>query len=73
MSITKCDRGGDVAGTAKKHQGIAMETKVKVIERMQWQGEEVTEEAKRLAMQETARGFSLSEEALLVLRCRTWM
>ena len=33
-SITKCGSGGDVAGTAKKHQEIAMETKVKIIERM---------------------------------------
>ena len=34
-SITKCGSGGDVAGTAKKHQEIAMETKVNIIERME--------------------------------------
>ena len=43
-----------------------METKVKIIERVERQEEEVTEEPKRFMTQEMARGFSLFEEALLV-------
>ena len=56
MSGSKGKSSSDVADVAKKHQGR--------------QEEEVTEEPKRFTVQETARGFSLSEEALLVLRCR---
>ena len=54
----------------RKSNGDAfmMETKVKIIERVEQQEEEeVTEEQKRFTMQEVARGFSLFEEALLVL------
>ena len=36
MSKSKCKSSGDVAGTAKKHQGIMMETKVKIIEKVEW-------------------------------------
>ena len=32
MSGSKCKSSSDVAGTAKKHQTITMETKVKIIE-----------------------------------------
>ena len=35
MSGSKCKSSGDVAGTAKKHQAIIMETKVKIIERVE--------------------------------------
>ena len=35
MSKSKCKSSGDVAGTAKKHQGIMMETKVKIIEKVE--------------------------------------
>ena len=54
----------------RKSNGDAfmMETKVKIIERVEQQEEEeVTEEQKRFTTQEVARGFSLFEEALLVL------
>ena len=71
MSRSKPKSSGDVAGTAKKWQAIMMETKVKIIERAERQKEEVTEEPKRFTKQEMARGFSLFEEALLVLRHRT--
>ena len=48
-----------------------METKVKIIERVEWQEEEeVTEGPKRFTMQEMARGFSLFEEALLVFEAQ---
>ena len=47
-----------------------METKVKIIERVQQKEEEVTKEPKRFTMQETARGFSLFQEALLVFEAR---
>ena len=64
---SKRKSSGDAAGAAKKHQEITMETKVKIIERVEWQEEEeVTEELKRFTTQEMARGFSLFEEALLV-------
>ena len=33
MSRSKCKSSGEVTGTAKKHQEIMMETKVKIIER----------------------------------------
>ena len=60
MSGSKLKSSSDVAGTAKKHQAIMMETKVKIIERVEQQEEEeVTEELKRFTTQEMARGFSL--------------
>lgn len=43
-----------------------METKVKIIERVEQKEEEVTKELKRFTMQEMARGFSLFQKALLV-------
>ena len=44
MSGSKCENSGDVAGTARKHQAIMMETNVKIIDRMEQQEEkEVTE------------------------------
>ena len=66
MSRRKSKSSSDTAGTAKKHQAIIMETKVKIIERVEWQEEEVTEEPKRFTTQEMAREFSLFEEALLI-------
>ena len=66
MSGKKRKSSTDRAGTAKKRQAITMETKVKIIERVERQEEEVTEEPKRFMTQEMARGFSLFEEALLV-------
>ena len=33
MFGSKCESNGDVAGAAKKHQAIMMETKLKIIER----------------------------------------
>ena len=67
MSGSKCKNCGDVAGTAKKCQAIKMETKVKIIERVEQQEEEeVTEEPKRFTMKEMTRGLSLFEDALLV-------
>ena len=59
MSRSKRKSSSDVAGTAKKHQAITMETKVKIMERVEQQKEEVTEEPKRFMTQEMARGFSL--------------
>ena len=48
-----------------------METKVKIIERLEQQEEEeVTVELKRFTMQEMARRFSLFEEALLVFEAQ---
>ena len=70
MSGNACKSSGDVARTAKKHQVITMETKVKIIERVERQEEEVTEEPKRFMMQEMARGFSLFEERLLVFEAQ---
>ena len=35
MSGSKCKSSGDVAGTAKRNQVIMMETKVKIIERVE--------------------------------------
>ena len=68
MSGSEHKSSSDVAGTAKKHQAIMMETKVKIIERVEQQEEEkvITKELKRFTMQEMARGFSLFEEELLV-------
>ena len=60
MSGSKRKSSSDVAGTAKKHQARTMETKVKIMERVErQQDEEVTEEPKRFTTEETARGFSL--------------
>ena len=71
MSRSKRKSSGDAAGTAKKCQTIMMETKVKIIERVEQQEEEeVTEEPKRFMSQEMARGFSLFEEALLVFEAQ---
>ena len=59
MSGSKRKSSSDVAGTAKKRHAIRMETKVKIIERVEQQGEEeVSEELKRFPMQGMARGFS---------------
>ena len=58
MSGSKCKSSGDVTGTAKKCQAPRKDE--------ERQEEEVTEELKRFTTQETARGFSLFEEALLV-------
>ena len=67
MSRSKHKSSGDVAGITKKHQVITIETKVKIIEKVEWWEEEkATEELKRFMAQGMARGFSLSEEALLV-------
>ena len=66
MSWSKHESTSDVAGTAKKHQGII----VKIIERVEQQEGEVTEEPKRSLAQGTAGGF------LYLRRCwwylRTW-
>ena len=35
MSGSKCKSNGDLAGAAKKHQAIMMETKLKIIERVE--------------------------------------
>ena len=59
MSGSKCKSRGHVAGTAKKRQVIMMETKVKVIARVERQEKEVTEEPERVTTQEMARGFYL--------------
>ena len=86
MSGNKRKSSSDIAGTAKKCQAITMETKVKIIGRVE-QGkkmeleaqrkdekrqeeEEVTEELKRFTTKEMAGGFSLFEEALLVLEAQ---
>ena len=70
MSRSKHKSSSDVANTAKR-QAVTMETKVKIIERVE-RGEKmvdiprsVTEESKRFMTQEMARGFSLFEEALV--------
>ena len=75
MSRSKHKSSSDVANTAKR-QAITMETKVKIIERVE-RGEKmvdiprsVTEESKRFMTQEMARGFSLFEEALLVFEAQ---
>ena len=73
MSRSKHKSSGDVAGTTKKHQGITIETKVKIIEKVEQQEEKVTEELKRFMMHEMARGLSSFEEAILVLRHRPQM
>ena len=44
MSRSKHKSSGDVAGTAKKHQAITMETKVKIIDRVE-QGEKMVDVA----------------------------
>ena len=44
MSKSKHKSSGNAAGAAKKHQVIMMETKVKVIARVERQEKEVTEE-----------------------------
>ena len=68
MSGSKRKSSSDVAGTVKKHQAMMeLEAQRKDEER---QEEEVTEELKRLTMQEMARGFSLFEEALLVFEAQ---
>ena len=54
MSRSKHKSGGDVAGTAKKHQDLEAQRKDK-----EKQEEEVSEEPKRFTMQEMARRFSL--------------
>ena len=71
MSGSQRKSSSDVAGTAKKCQVITIETKVKIIERVEQQGEEeVTEESKRFTIQEMAKEFSFFEAALF-LRHRT--
>ena len=47
-----------------------METKVKIIERVQQPEEEATEDPKRFTTQEMAREFPLFEEALLVFEAQ---
>ena len=42
MSRSKHKSSGDIAGTAKKHQAITMETKVKITERVE-QGEKLVD------------------------------
>ena len=59
MSKSKHKSSGNAAGAAKKHQVIMMETKVKVIARVERQEKEVTEEPERVTTQEMARGFYL--------------
>ena len=70
MSGSKRKSSSDVAGTAKKSQAITMETKVKIIERVERQEEEVTEEPKRFTTQEMARELPLFDEALLVFEAQ---
>ena len=67
MSRSKRKSSGDIAGTAKKCQELEAQRK----DEERQEEEEVTKEPKRFTMQEMARGFSLFEEALLVLRHRT--
>ena len=57
MSGRKHKSSGDVTGTAKKLQATMMESKVKIIERVEQQEGEVTEEPKRSLAQGTAGGF----------------
>ena len=60
MSGRKGRSSSNVTGTAKKCQAVTMETKVKIIETVERQGEEeVGEEPKRFTTQEMARGFYL--------------
>ena len=66
MSGSKCKNSGDLAGTAKKCQELEAQRK----EEEKQEEEEVTEEPKRFTTQEMARGFSLSEEALLVFEAQ---
>ena len=70
MSGSNCKSSGDIGGTAKKRQAITMETKVKIIERVERQEEEVTEEPKRFTTQEMARELPLFDEALLVFEAQ---
>ena len=55
MSSSKGKSSHDVAGTAKKHRVITMETKEKIIERVEQQ--EVTKELKRFTKQEMTGRF----------------
>ena len=65
MSGSKRKSSGDVAGTAKKLQELEAQRKDE-----ERQEEKVTAEPKRFTMQEMARGFSLCEEALLLLEAQ---
>lgn len=56
MSRSKCKSSSGVAGTAKKHQVITMETKEKIIQRVEQQG--VTKELKRFMKQGNDREIS---------------
>ena len=62
MSRSKCKSRCDVVGTVKRHQKSEAQRKGKEKQ----DKEEVSEELKRFAMQEMARGFSLFEETLTV-------
>ncbi|TEA39543.1 hypothetical protein DBR06_SOUSAS11810002, partial [Sousa chinensis] len=62
---SKCKRSGDVAGTAKKRQAITMETKVKVIERME-QGEKMVDVAHSYNMNRSTIGTILKNKDKLM-------
>ena len=62
MSRSKHKSSGDLAGTAKKRQELEAQRK----DEERQEEEEVNEEPKRFTMQEMAREFSLSEEALFL-------
>ena len=65
MSGSKCKRSGDVAGTAKKRQAITMETKVKVIERME-RGEKMVDVAHSYNMNRSTIGTILKNKDKLM-------
>ena len=57
MSGSKRKSSSDVAGTAKKHQGITMETKVKIIERVERGGK----------MIDIARSYNMNSSTISTL------
>ena len=68
MSRSKPKSSDDVAGTAKKHQpAITIETKVKIIEKVEQQEEKVTEELKRFMMHETLFLLTLVRSSFILL------
>ncbi|TEA41514.1 hypothetical protein DBR06_SOUSAS19510007, partial [Sousa chinensis] len=58
MNRSKCKSSSDVAGTVKKRQEITMETKVKIIERME-QGEKMVDISHSYNMNHSTTGMIL--------------
>ncbi|TEA39858.1 hypothetical protein DBR06_SOUSAS4610103, partial [Sousa chinensis] len=70
MSGSKCKSSGDVAGTAKKCQVITVETKVKIIERVE-QGEKIVDITHSCNMNRSTIGTILKNKDKIMERVKS--